>query len=95
MTQETRKKKPAPEAAAPRTLEQLILDRTHGKYTLVSLTSLWALELRRREENRHLTQNELLDAALTDVLTGKVTEEDVNAHARDSGSAAPEAKEKK
>lgn len=55
-----------------KSVEQLIADRQVGKYSIVSLASVWAMELRRLEENRHLSQNEILELALRDLLSGKV-----------------------
>lgn len=72
-----KKEKAEEEAAITATLEQLILDRKVGKYASIPLISFWAKELRRREENRHLTLAEILDAAITDVFGGKVSEEDL------------------
>ena len=54
-------------------LEQLILDKATTKYTLVSLAAEWAKQLRKSEEFRHLTQNEILDKALEDTIKGEVT----------------------
>lgn len=69
-----RESKKTGSAAAPeRPLEQMILDQPTGKYALVSLATSWALDLRRREEYRHLTQVEILDLAVKDLLSGRVT----------------------
>ena len=75
----TKKKKDAEEAEQKRAsnLEQLILDRKEGKYRLVELTSYWAKQLRAREEHRHLTQTELLELALQQVLSGEAVEKDL------------------
>lgn len=76
------KKKKQQEEAAPaeeKGLEQLMLDQLTGKYPLVPLASIWALELRRREENKHLSQSEILDMALNDLLRGKVPHDEVRA----------------
>jgi len=72
----------------PKSLEQMILDKLQGKYELVSLASGWALELRRREENKHLSQAEILDLALSDILTGKADMDAVRAAASAAASAA-------
>ncbi|MBI3549854.1 MAG: hypothetical protein HY078_12520 [Elusimicrobia bacterium] len=94
------KKQDAEKEAVPeKVLEQLILDRSHGKYALVPMASVWALELRRQEEHRHLTQIEILDMALRDLLTGKVSAEQVEkaaaAAAVIAARAAADTKEKK
>jgi len=62
--------KPQPEAA--KSTEEMILNYQLDKYCVVPLAALWAKELRRKEEHRHLTANEILDLALRDVLSGKV-----------------------
>ena len=53
-------------------LEELILNYQQDKYSTVPLAAVWAKELRRKEENRHLTANEILELALHDVLSGRV-----------------------
>lgn len=62
---------------APQTLEQLVLDKRSGKYQVVEKISFWAKELRKLEEHRHLTQTEILELAMTEVLGGKVCEDDL------------------
>ncbi|MBI4425743.1 MAG: hypothetical protein HY554_18580 [Elusimicrobia bacterium] len=81
MAREATPKKKTPEEMKDRSIEQLILDQADGKYGLVPLASTWALVLRRREEFRHLTQPEILDLALRQVLSGEIGEEQVKAHA--------------
>lgn len=72
----TKEKSEAPEVKeAP--LEQLVLDQTDGKYGYVPLAAIWARELKRQQEFSALSTAQLLDAALKDVLTGKVTWETV------------------
>jgi hypothetical protein len=63
--------------AAVKSLDEMILNYGTGKYSAIPLTAYWAKELRRREENRHLTPTELLETALSDVLSGKVDWKDV------------------
>jgi hypothetical protein len=48
------------------------LDYQLDKYSAIPLASIWAKELRRKEENRHMTANEILELALRDVLGGQV-----------------------
>ncbi|MHB2025762.1 MAG: hypothetical protein ACYCPQ_03850 [Elusimicrobiota bacterium] len=62
----------------PKTLEELILDYRGEKYRVIPIAAAWAKVLRKREENRHLTTNQLLEMALRDVLTDEVTWKDVN-----------------
>ncbi|MBI3296898.1 MAG: hypothetical protein HYZ75_01950 [Elusimicrobia bacterium] len=75
----TKKKKDEAEAEEKRAsnLEQLILDKKEGKYRVVELVSYWAKQLRAREEHRHLTQTELLELALQQVLSGEAPEKDI------------------
>lgn len=68
--------KDAPETAK-KTTEELILNFGKGKYSAIPMAALWAKELKKREENRHLTPAELLDLALRDVLGGKVDWKDL------------------
>lgn len=71
-------------------LEEMILNYSQSKYIAIPLASLWAKEMRHREENRHLTATEVLDLALTEVLAGKVSWKDAKKWAV-NGTAAPEA----
>lgn len=84
---------PAQENAAP-VLEQLVLDRKIGKYGLVAVISAWSKELRKMEEHRHLTQMEVLELAMTEVLSGKVSEKDVAKHMAAAAAEAPAGDEK-
>ncbi|MFH1724111.1 MAG: hypothetical protein ABII00_05750 [Elusimicrobiota bacterium] len=59
------------------TLEQMILDKTSGKYQVIEIISFWAKQLRTQEEHRHLTQAEILELAMSDVLGGKVSEDEL------------------
>ncbi|MBI3292562.1 MAG: DNA-directed RNA polymerase subunit omega [Elusimicrobia bacterium] len=61
---------------APVPLEQLILDSTQNKYQLILQTIRWAKELRGRE-GIPTSLVKLLDRALEDLLTGRVTPETV------------------
>lgn len=65
----------------------MILDKTQGKYSVVALASTWALVLRRQEEYRHLSQPEILDLALRDLLSGQVSEAEVMAHAAEAAAS--------
>lgn len=56
-----------------RSLWELILNRLDGKFSIVAQAASWAKVLRTKEEYRQLTANELLDAALKQVLSGEVT----------------------
>ena len=64
------KKEPQPQAE--KSVEEMILNYQLDKYSAIPLAALWAKELHRREENRHLTANEVLEKALHDVLSGTV-----------------------
>ncbi len=53
-------------------LQELVLDYKGARYKVVHLAAAWARVLRRQEENRHLTPNEILQRGLRDVLSGEV-----------------------
>ena len=86
-------KKEAPEKEAPivKTTEEMILNFGRGKYSAIPMAAIWAKELKKREENRHLTPAELLDLALREVLGGKVDWKDL----KKAASAAADEPEKK
>ena len=63
--------------AAPKPIEELILNFPAGKYSAIPLAAQWARVLRRKEEHRHLTSNEILELALRDVLSGEVDWKDL------------------
>lgn len=69
-----------------KTLEELILDKPSGKYEVVELIAFWAKQLRQKEEHRHLTQMEVLERAMHEILSGEVSEKEV---AKKMASAAP------
>ena len=71
------KKEAAKDKQEEKSVEELILNCEKNKYSAIPLAALWANELRRRDENRHLTQNELLDLALRDVFSGTVDWKDL------------------
>lgn len=65
-------------AAQPETpLEHLILDKSVGKYQVVELISFRAKHLRTLEECRHLTQTEVLELAMREVLSGELSEDEL------------------
>jgi hypothetical protein len=66
------KKEPKTEPQAEKTVEEMILNYQLDKYSAIPLAALWAKELHRREENRHLTSMEVLEKALKAVLGGEV-----------------------
>lgn len=70
-------KKNTEEQPSEKSLEELILDYPVGKYTAIPMASIWAKELRRRDEFRHLTATEILEMALREVLEGKVDWKDL------------------
>ncbi len=73
----TKKDAAAKTPAEIKPVEEMILNFPTGKYSAIPLAAFWAKELRRREENRHLTANELLELALREVLGGDVDWKDV------------------
>lgn len=76
MSEKKKEKKDAADAAEA-CLEQLVLDKKEGKYGVVPMISVWAKELRKLEEHRHLTQNEVLELAMSEVLAGKVSDKEL------------------
>ncbi|TBR23448.1 hypothetical protein EPO15_06005 [bacterium] len=72
-----KKAEEAVDGVKPMSLDQMVLDKKEGKYRVVELVSFWAKSLRAKEEHRHLTQNEVLELALTQVLSGEVSEKEV------------------
>ena len=78
-------------------LEELILDKAKEKYLLVPLAAEWAKELKKSEEWRHMTQNEILDKSLEDVISGSITWEKLKkmAAANPTDGAAEEPKKSK
>lgn len=86
-------KKDAPEASASKpVLDELVLNHKTGKYSAIPLISMWAKELRKREDLRHLTPNEILELSMTQVLNGAVGWGDLK-KALVSGAAKPTALE--
>ncbi len=73
--------------AAIKPIEELVLDYPIGKYSVIPLISLWAKEIKRREENRHMTPNEVLELAMREVLSGQVGWDDLKTLAAANGSA--------
>jgi len=79
-------------------LHELILNKRTGKYELIDQMSFWAKHLRRQEENRHLTQTEILELSMSEVLSGKVCGKEIeklmageSAKAKKKGVAQPPA----
>lgn len=90
-------KKEAPkteETPVPKSLDEMILNYPRGKYSAIPLAALWSKELRRREENRHLTSNDLLEMALKDVLSGAVDWKDLKKAAAAANGEAEADEEK-
>ena len=89
----SKKKEEEPETP-PKPLEQLVLNRTEGKYALVPLAAIWAKEIKRQQENAHLSTAQVLDVALKAVLTGEVTWDSVKKLTKTSPAADGAAKKK-
>lgn len=75
------------EKPVEKTLEELILNFSVGKYTAIPMASIWAKELRRRDEFRHLTSTEILEMALRQVLEGTVGWKELKKVVAANGSA--------
>ncbi|MBI4055986.1 MAG: hypothetical protein HY399_00355 [Elusimicrobia bacterium] len=76
------KKKSTSTAPEERSVYQMILEQVSGKYQLVPLVSQWATELKKSEEHRNLPWNQILEIAIRDVLTGKVTSKNIKGLSR-------------
>ena len=63
--------------ALDKTLEELILNKSSGKYQVVELISFRAKYLRQQEDFRHLTQTEVLELAMREVLSGELDENEL------------------
>ena len=85
MTKKEAKSQPQPE----KSVEEMILDYKLDKYAAIPLAALWAKELHRREENRHMTSMEVLEKALQDVLSGEVDWKSVRKVVAASAAAEP------
>ncbi|MBI2787209.1 MAG: hypothetical protein HYX59_00875 [Elusimicrobia bacterium] len=83
------KKEPVKDAQPYKTTEEMILNFPRGTYSAIPMAALWVKELKKREENRHLTPAELLDLAVRDVLGGKVDWKDLKKAAAANGDEAP------
>jgi hypothetical protein len=77
-----------PQAPAA-TLQELVLDYKGARYKVVPVAAAWARVLRRQEENRHLTPNEILQRALRDVLSGAVDWDKLKTGGELAAAAAP------
>lgn len=83
------KKEAVKDAQPHKTTEEMILNFPRGKYSAIPMAAIWVKELKKREENRHLTPAELLDLAVRDVLGGKVDWKDLKKAAASQGEETP------
>lgn len=58
-------------------VEKLILDTTMDKYKITPLIARWAAELKYKEETKDLLDSERINKAIHDVLSGKVSLEEI------------------
>lgn len=58
-------------------LQELILNTPIEKYKLIPVVIRWIKELEEKEENKSLSRSQLLDLALKDILSDKVSIETV------------------
>ncbi len=58
-------------------IERVMLDTKFDKYKIVPHIARWAAELKYKEETKDLLDSERINKALHDVLTGKVSIEDI------------------
>lgn len=82
------KKEVVKDAPIVKSTDEMILNYGKGKYSAIPMAAVWARELKKREEHKHLTPAELLDLALREVLSGKVDWKDLK---KASAAAVPEA----
>jgi hypothetical protein len=86
-------KKEADVVVPYKTTEEMILNFPRGKYSAIPMAAIWVKELKKREENRHLTPAELLDLAVREVLGGKVDWKDLKKVAAANGDVLPKKEE--
>ncbi|MDI6640826.1 MAG: hypothetical protein QME68_00750 [Elusimicrobiota bacterium] len=60
-----------------KSLQELILDTNFSKYRLVPLATRWIEELKQKDEYKYFSTPELIETALKDILTGKVSIEEI------------------
>ncbi|MEW6040116.1 MAG: hypothetical protein AB1633_01175 [Elusimicrobiota bacterium] len=58
-------------------IEKILLDSKVEKYKIVSVATRWIEEISKKEEYKYLTFNQLLEVALKDIITGKVSIEEI------------------
>jgi len=58
-------------------LERIVLDTKIDRYKIVPHIARWAAELKYKEETKELLDSERINKALYDILTGKVTIEEI------------------
>ncbi len=73
MPKEHDKHKNAEEKILPSDIVEVMLDHAKVKYSLIPLASVRAKELRASEEHRGRPTAEVLEIAIRDVVSGKVT----------------------
>ena len=89
----SKKEDAAKEVVPHKTTEEMILNFPRGKYSAIPMAAIWVKELKKREENRHLTPAELLDLAVREVLGGKVDWKDLKKIAAAKGDVVPKKEE--
>ena len=58
-------------------LDSKIMDFNGDKYNMVVLSATWAKELRKKEEYKNQPAAAVIKAALDDILSGRVTREQI------------------
>lgn len=61
-----------------RTIEELLLNGDYDRYRIIPLAARWAQELKNKEEYKFLSFPQLLNTAVEEIVTGKVTIETVS-----------------
>ena len=83
------------EKAVPKGIAEMILDIKTEKYTLIPLASVWAKHIRTLEEFRGRPVSEILDHALRDVLSAKITWDTIKKNMKRAPETEPEEEDKK
>lgn len=74
-------------------LESKIMDFSGDKYNMVVLSSTWAKELKKREEYKNQPAAVVIKTALDDILSGRVTREQILQSCKESYEAELKAAE--
>ncbi len=71
---------------------KMLFDLPKGKYHTVALALEWLAVLLRQEENKGMNQSEMVKIAIDDVISGRVTEEEIHKKAAEKPGQTEERK---